>query len=86
MNLPPAPGETVPVHAYPKSPKNAVEGWVVDASGQHWLKVRITAPPEDGKANTALVKFLAREWGVPARALSIVSGETSRYKRLRYQP
>ncbi len=84
--LPPVPGTTIPVHAYPKSPKNSVEGWVEDASGQHWLKVRITAPPEDGKANAALIKYLAKEWGVPSSSLNVVSGQNARYKKLVYQP
>ena len=86
MNLPPAPGETLPIHAYPKSPKSSIEGWVQDASGQHWLKVRVSAAPEDGKANKALLKYLAKEWNVPVSSLSVVSGETSRYKRILYQP
>lgn len=84
--LPPAPGTILPIHAVPKSSANKVEGWVQDAAGQRWLKIRITCAPEDGKANKALVKFLSKEWGVPASSLSIVSGETSRYKRLKYQP
>jgi len=86
MNLPPAPGDVIPIHAYPKAPANRVEGWTVDASGQQWLKVRIACAPEDGKANTALIRLLAREWGVPASSLKIVLGETSRYKRILYQP
>ncbi len=74
----------VPIHAVPKSPRNAVEGWVEDAAGRRWLKVRICAAPEDGKANKSLLKFLAKEWGVPPASLSIVSGETSRYKRVQW--
>lgn len=86
MNLPPAPGDVIPIHAYPKSPANRIEGWVEDASGQHWLKVRVTAAPEDGKANKALLKLLAKTWNLPVSSLSVVSGETSRYKRVLYQP
>lgn len=86
MPLPPEPGAVIPIHAMPKSPANKVEGWVEDAAGQQWLKVRITCAPEDGKANKALIKYLAKEWRVPASSLSIVSGEAARYKRVRYQP
>lgn len=86
MSLPPTIGTIIPIHAYPKSPKNVVEGWVADASGQQWLKLRITAPPEDGKANRAVLALLSKTWNVPVSSLSIVSGETSRYKRILYRP
>lgn len=44
------------------------------------LKVRITAPPADGAANAALVRFLARSLDVPASAVTIVSGHRARSK------
>ncbi|MBR1609381.1 MAG: DUF167 domain-containing protein [Kiritimatiellae bacterium] len=44
------------------------------------LKIRLNAPPVDGKANAALVEFVADALGAPKRAVSIVSGETSRDK------
>jgi uncharacterized protein (TIGR00251 family) len=44
--------------------------------------VRLAAPPVDGAANTALIGFLADQLGVPARAVRIVAGETSREKRV----
>ncbi len=47
------------------------------------LKVRICAPPVDGKANAHLCKFLARQFGVPARNVTLIAGETGREKRLR---
>jgi len=47
------------------------------------LRVRITAPPVDGAANTELVKLLSRAFGVSRSNVEIVSGETSRNKRLR---
>lgn len=75
----------VPIHAIPKSPKNQVEGWEEDAAGQRWLRVRVQGAPEDGKANAALLKFLAKEWGVKPSSLTIVQGEKSRYKRVRIE-
>jgi uncharacterized protein (TIGR00251 family) len=76
--------ETItPIHLTPKSPRDAVEGTVTDAAGNTWLKVRVTVPPEDGKANKALLKLLAKHWGCAVSELKIISGETSRYKRVR---
>ena len=48
-----------------------------------WLRVRLQAPPVDGKANAALVEFLADALDLPRRAVAIVGGETARVKRVR---
>jgi uncharacterized protein (TIGR00251 family) len=48
-----------------------------------YLKVRITAPPVDGKANDHLRRFLATELGVPPSRVELVAGMNSRLKRLR---
>ena len=47
------------------------------------LKVRIKAPPVDGKANSYLVKFIAKAFGVAKSKVTIISGELSREKRLK---
>lgn len=47
------------------------------------LKVRITAPPVDGKANAHLLRFLAEVFDVPPSSVELVSGETGRDKRVR---
>ncbi len=49
------------------------------------LKVRITAPPAEGKANAHLVRFMARVFGVPRARITLVSGERGRSKRLRIE-
>ena len=46
------------------------------------LKVRLQAPPMEGAANQALVKFFSKIFKVPKSHITIVSGETSRHKRL----
>jgi len=46
------------------------------------LKVRVTAPPVGGRANQALVRFLAGELGITSRQIEVVRGHTSRRKRL----
>jgi uncharacterized protein len=47
------------------------------------LKVRLTAPPVEGRANEALVDFLSAEFGVPKRQILLEQGETGRQKRVR---
>lgn len=54
--------------------------WSVD---DEQLRVRIQAPPVDGKANRALIRFLASEFGVRPKDVSIERGESSRSKRVR---
>ena len=47
------------------------------------LRASVTAPPEGGRANEALLQLLARTWQLPRRDLSIISGSTSRDKAVR---
>ncbi|RGP52868.1 DUF167 family protein [Pseudomonas abyssi] len=56
-------------------------------AGQHGerLKIRISAPPVDGKANDALIRFLADAFAVSRQQVSLLSGQNSRQKRLRIQ-
>jgi uncharacterized protein len=49
------------------------------------LKVALTAPPVDGAANQALIQFLARRLGVPARAIALLHGDRARLKTLRVE-
>lgn len=53
-------------------------------AGQHGerLKIRISAPPVDGKANDMLLAFIAKAFGVSKRQVSLLSGQQSRQKRL----
>ena len=56
-------------------------------AGQHGerLKIRISAPPVDGKANEALIRFLADAFAVSRQQVSLLSGQSSRQKRLLIQ-
>ena len=56
-----------------------------EAAGRHGdrVKIRLAAPPVDGAANDELVRFVAEAFGVPKRNVEIVSGATSRQKRVR---
>jgi uncharacterized protein len=55
-----------------------------EIAGQHGdaIRVKLRAPPVDGRANAALLEFLAARLGLRASALELVSGETSRLKRV----
>ena len=66
------------VRVQPRAASEGVTGIVEGA-----LKVRLTAPPVEGKANEALRALLARVLGIPRRDVEIVSGGTSRSKRIR---
>ena len=68
-------GIRVTVRVQPRASSNELAGLHGDA-----IKVRLTAPPVDGAANEALQQFLADTFGVPVRAVTIVSGATSRTK------
>ncbi len=70
------------VRLTPKGGRDAVEGWEAASDGSEHLKARVRAVPENGKANTALVALLAKTLGVPKSAVTIVSGATSRLKRV----
>jgi hypothetical protein len=55
---------------------------LIGPQGGH-LKVRITAPPVDGKANDHLCRFLAKEFGVPQSRVELLAGDQTRLKRVR---
>jgi uncharacterized protein (TIGR00251 family) len=73
-----ADGCTLAVRIHPGARKNAVTGLHADAA-----KIALTAPPVDGKANEALIAFLAETLRLPRARIAIVSGITSRAKLLR---
>ena len=65
------------VRVSPRASRNAIEG-----AHQGALKVRLTAPPVDDRANDALRRLLAERLNVPVSAVRIVAGEKSRTKRV----
>ena len=62
---------------------DAIEGLGEDASGRSFLKVRVRAAPEKGKANAAIEALLAKALGLPKSAVSVDKGETQRIKTVR---
>lgn len=76
---------TLLVRLTPKGGANRIEQVGHDAEGRAVLKVRVTAPPEDGKANRALLKLIAKSFGVPVSKLSILQGAKDRDKRIKIE-
>ena len=66
------------IRVVPRSANDSIQGLMGDA-----LKVRIQAPPVEGKANAYLIKYLSKHWKIPRSHFEILSGETGRNKRLR---
>lgn len=66
------------VHAQPGAKRSEVAGLHGDA-----LKVRLAAPALEGKANEALLRFMAERFGVPLRNVELVRGAQSRHKMVR---
>lgn len=66
---------TLAIKAIPNAPCHEVVGWLGDA-----LKIKIHAPPLEGRANAALCEFLADRLGLPRRAITVLRGDTSRLK------
>ena len=69
---------TVAVRVVPRAARTEI-------AGEHGgaLKVRVAAPPAEGAANEELLRFLARHFRLPARDVGIVSGHSSKTKRVR---
>lgn len=63
------------IKVVPGASRDAIAGWLGDA-----LKVRVSAPPEKGRANAALLRLLAAALGVPESSLAITAGATSARK------
>jgi uncharacterized protein len=71
-------GVTFAVRVHPRAKRNAVTGEVGDA-----LKISLTAPPIQGRANAACIGFLAELLNVPRSSITIASGQGSRNKVIR---
>ena len=73
-----AKGVAFAVKVHPRARKNAITGIVGEA-----LKLSLTAPPVEGKANQAVIEFFADLFAIPRSSVTIASGETSRNKMVR---
>jgi hypothetical protein len=71
-------GVSFAVKVHPRAKKNAITGELGDA-----LKVSLTTPPIDGRANEACIEFFAKLLKVPRSSVTIASGQSSRNKVIR---
>lgn len=80
--VPVAEGLRVQVRLVPRARRTHISGLVVEPDGRTALKVAVVAPLEGGKANAALIDFLAKSWRLPKTALALVAGHADRRKSL----
>jgi len=70
------------VRVTPRSSRPGLGGWRTGADGRVELEIRVAEPPADGAANDAVVRLLSKALGISRSELSIISGSTSRHKRI----
>ncbi|TPN83797.1 DUF167 domain-containing protein [Mesorhizobium sp. CU2] len=71
------------VRLTPKAAFDRIDGVETTADGMSHLKARVRAVPENGAANAALMRMVAKALGVPGSAVSVIAGSTARLKTLR---
>jgi uncharacterized protein len=71
-------GATFSVRVQPRAPRTAITGMMGEV-----VKLSLSAPPVDGRANVAVVEFLSEVFSVPRSAVQVVTGERSRNKVIR---
>jgi uncharacterized protein (TIGR00251 family) len=74
---------TLAIRVTPRSSANVIVGWRSDQRNE--LDIRVSAAPEDGKANAAVIKTLARSLGIPKSAIEILRGHSSRQKLVAFE-
>ncbi|HXV24005.1 MAG TPA: DUF167 domain-containing protein [Alphaproteobacteria bacterium] len=77
-----ADGVRILVRVSPRSAPARVLGLADRPDGRAELRIALASPPEGGRANAELIAFLARQWRVPKRSLSLLSGAVDRHKTL----
>ena len=65
----------IPLKVVPGASRDEIAGWLGNR-----LKIRVTAPPESGKANAAVIKILSAQLNIPKSSVSIISGSTAPQK------
>jgi hypothetical protein len=73
----------VVIRLSPRAKSDRLQGVAATAEGGRAIKVSVTAPAQDGRANEALLQLLAQVWRIPRRDLSLAAGAGSRSKIVR---
>lgn len=73
-------GVSLKIKLTPKSARDALVRVETDAEGRDLLRASVTAVPEKGKANTALIKLLAKKLDLPKTSIRLIAGNQSRHK------
>ncbi len=71
---------TLKVKIIPNASREGISGWYGDM-----LKVKVMQPPEDGRANKALLELLANSFNVPIATVNIINGYSSQIKTIQFQ-
>ena len=72
----------LPIKVTPRSARPGIGGWRAGTDNREELEVRVAEAPTDGAANGAVVKLLAKALGISRAEVKIVTGATSRHKRV----
>lgn len=75
-------GVVLSVRVTPKAGRDRVNGLTTLADGGLAIRATVTAAPENGKANAALMRLLAKTWRLPRSAFAVTGGATGRLKRV----
>ena len=78
-------GIKLSVRVVPKARSNEIEGWHQDEKGVDELKIRVTAVPEKGQANKAVIDILSKSLKIGKSKVTIIQGETCRNKKFLIQ-
>jgi uncharacterized protein (TIGR00251 family) len=75
--------EIIKLIVRPNASRNSIDGIYLDR-----IKIRISSPPEKGRANKELIKFISEKLGIPKKNIKIISGNSSNLKEIeiRRQP
>jgi uncharacterized protein (TIGR00251 family) len=74
--------EILAIRVTPRSARPGIGAWRAGADGRQELEIRVAEAPAEGAANEAVVKLLAKALGLSRSQVTMVSGHTSRHKRL----
>lgn len=74
---------TLRLRVTPNAGRDAIEGYETLADGTDVLRIRVSAVPDKGKANAAVIALLAKSLRLPKSSITVTAGETARLKTIR---